>query len=172
MSAAGFDLERFLDAQAPVIAQAQSELRAGAKRTHWMWFVFPQIAGLGHSAMAQRYAIASLDEAKAYAAHPVLGTRLRDCTALVLAVEDKSAHAIFGSPDDLKFHSCMTLFARAAPEEPLFRQALEPWRSCRIRLATSARLSKPPHARANATPGARGPLKKLTRRRQSPSGCR
>ncbi len=125
MAAAGFDLQHFLDAQAPVIAQVQSELRAGAKRTHWMWFVFPQIAGLGHSAMAQRYAIVSLDEAKAYAAHPVLSARLRECTALVLAVEDKSVHAIFGSPDDLKFHSCMTLFARAAPEEPLFSQALE-----------------------------------------------
>jgi len=125
MAATGFDLERFLDAQASVIERVQSELRAGAKRTHWMWFVFPQIAGLGHSAMAERYAIASLDEAKAYAAHPVLGARLRDCTALVLAVEGKAAHAIFGSPDDLKFHSCMTLFARAAPEEPLFAQALE-----------------------------------------------
>jgi len=125
MVATGFDLERFLDAQASVIERVQSELRAGAKRTHWMWFVFPQIAGLGHSAMAERYAIASLDEAKAYAAHPVLGARLRDCTALVLAVEGKAAHAIFGSPDDLKFHSCMTLFARAAPEEPLFAQALE-----------------------------------------------
>jgi len=125
MTAAGFDLERFLDAQAPVIAQVQSELRAGAKRTHWMWFVFPQIAGLGHSAMAQRYAIASLNEAKAYADHPVLGARLRDCTALVLGVEGKTVHAIFGTPDDLKFHSCMTLFARAAPEEPLFRQALK-----------------------------------------------
>ena len=125
MPAAGFDLERFLDAQASVIARVQSALRAGAKRTHWMWFVFPQIAGLGHSAMAERYAIASLDEAKAYAAHPVLGARLRECTALVLAVEGKAAHAIFGSPDDLKFHSCMTLFARAAPEEPLFAQALE-----------------------------------------------
>src|SRR4029077_21032235 len=110
MTAAGFDLKRFLDAQAPVIDRVRSELRAGAKRSHWMWFVFPQIAGLGHSAMAQRYAIASLDEAKAYAAHPVLGARLRECTALVLAVEDKSVHAIFGSPDDLKFHSCMTLF--------------------------------------------------------------
>ena len=125
MTGAGFDLERFLDAQAPVIAQVQSELRAGTKRTHWMWFVFPQIAGLGHSAMAQRYAIASLDEAKAYAAHPVLGARLCDCTALVLATEGKNIHQIFGSPDDLKFHSCMTLFARAAPEETLFRQALE-----------------------------------------------
>jgi len=105
-----------------------------------MWFVFPQIAGLGHSAMAQRYAIASLDEAKAYAAHPVLGARLRDCTALVLAVEDKTAHAIFGSPDDLKFHSCMTLFARAAPEEALFRQALKQFFRGRQDPLTVARL--------------------------------
>jgi len=129
MTGAGFDLERFLDAQAPVIGQVQSELRAGTKRTHWMWFVFPQIAGLGHSAMAQRYAIASLDEAKAYAAHPVLGARLRDCTALVLAVEGKTVHQIFGSPDDLKFHSCMTLFARAAPEgeRSLARRAWASW---------------------------------------------
>jgi uncharacterized protein (DUF1810 family) len=99
-------------------------LRAGAKRSHWMWFVFPQVAGLGHSAMAQRYAIASLDEAKAYAAHPVLGARLRECTALVLAAEGRSVHDIFGSPDDLKFHSCVTLFARAASEEPVFLEAL------------------------------------------------
>ena len=124
MAATGFDLERFLDAQASVIERVQSELRAGAKRTHWMWFVFPQIAGLGHSAMAERYAIASLDEAKAYAAHPVLGARLRDCTALVLAVEGKAAHAIFGSPDDLKFRSCLSLFAEAAPEEIVFNIAL------------------------------------------------
>jgi uncharacterized protein (DUF1810 family) len=124
MSAADFDLMHFLDAQEPVIERVLAELRAGAKRTHWMWFVFPQISGLGHSAMAQRYAIASLDEAIAYATHPVLGARLRDCTTLVLAVEGKQTHDIFGSPDDLKFHSCMTLFAHAAPEEPVFRDVL------------------------------------------------
>ena len=140
MTAAGFDLERFIDAQVPVIARVQSELRAGTKRTHWMWFIFPQITGLGRSAMAQRYAIASLDEAKAYADHPELGTRLRDCTALVLAVEGKSVHAIFGSPDDLKFHSCMTLFAHAAPEEPLFRHALERFFNGRRDPLTLARL--------------------------------
>ena len=120
----GFDLQRFLDAQAPVIGAVRTELRAGAKPSHWMWFVFPQIAGLGHSAMAQRYAIVSLDEARAYAAHPVLGARLRECTAPVLATDDRSIHAIFGTPDDLKFHSWMTLFARAVPDEPLFRAAL------------------------------------------------
>jgi uncharacterized protein (DUF1810 family) len=118
-------LERFLQAQAPVIDTVRAELARGRKASHWMWFVFPQMRGLGHSAMAQRYAIASLEEAEAYAAHPVLGARLRELTALVLGVEGRSAHDIFGTPDDLKFHSAMTLFARAAPEEPVFRDALE-----------------------------------------------
>jgi uncharacterized protein (DUF1810 family) len=112
-----FDLQRFVDAQAPIYEQVVAELRAGRKRTHWMWFVFPQIAGLGHSAMAQRYAIASLAEAKAYLAHPVLGQRLRNCTALVNAVPGRAIGEIFGHPDDLKFHSSMTLFARAAADE-------------------------------------------------------
>jgi uncharacterized protein (DUF1810 family) len=125
MPAAGnFDLHRFLEAQSPAIERVRAELARGRKASHWMWFVFPQISGLGRSAMAQRYAIASLEEARAYAAHPVLGARLRELTALVLAVEDRSAYEIFGPPDDLKFHSAMTLFARAAPDEPLFRQAL------------------------------------------------
>ena len=118
-------LERFLQAQAPVIDTVRAELVRGRKASHWMWFVFPQIHGLGRSAMAQRYAIASPAEAKAYAAHPVLGARLRELTALVLDVEGRSAHEIFGTPDDLKFHSAMTLFARAAPDEPVFRDALE-----------------------------------------------
>ena len=119
-----FDLERFVGAQAPVIASVRAELAQGRKRSHWMWFVFPQIEGLGASAMAQRYALHSLDEAKEYAAHPVLGARLRECTELVLAVRGRTVHDIFGSPDDLKFHSCMTLFAMAVPEEPVFREAL------------------------------------------------
>ena len=119
-----FDLERFVRAQAPVITRVEAELRAGRKQSHWMWFVFPQIAGLGHSAMAARYAIASLAEARAYLVHPILGPRLRTCTELVLAVEGRSIHAIFGSPDDLKFRSCMTLFAAAEPNEPLFAAAL------------------------------------------------
>jgi len=118
-----FDLERFVAAQAPTIDAVRDELRAGAKRSHWMWFVFPQIAGLGSSAMAQRYAIASLDEARAYLAHPVLGARLRECTELVLGVEGRDAHAIFGSPDDLKFRSSMTLFA-AVSSQPEFAAAL------------------------------------------------
>ena len=119
------DLARFVTAQDGVIARALAELKAGHKQSHWMWFVFPQIAGLGHSAMAQRYAIADLDEARAYLAHPVLGPRLKQCTEAVLAIEGKSAHAIFGSPDDLKFRSSMTLFAAAAAEEPHFRAALD-----------------------------------------------
>jgi uncharacterized protein (DUF1810 family) len=119
-----FDLERFVKAQAGVYEQVVSELRAGRKRSHWMWFVFPQLAGLGYSAMAQRYAVSSLGEARAYLEHPVLGARLRECSALVLAVPGKTAHEIFGSPDDLKFHSSMTLFHRAAPAEPVFGECL------------------------------------------------
>jgi len=119
-----FDLQRFVDAQDRVYEAALAELTAGAKRSHWMWFVFPQIAGLGSSAMAQRYAIASLEEAREYLAHPVLGPRLRDCTAAVLAAPHRDAHRVFGSPDDLKFRSSMTLFTEAAPQDPLFRAAL------------------------------------------------
>lgn len=121
-----YDLERLVAAQNPVYSAVTAELRAGRKQSHWMWFMFPQLAGLGSSEMAQRYAIASLDEARAYLAHPVLGQRLRECTALVLEVKDKSADDIFGMPDTLKFRSCMTLFARAAPEdtETVFRKAL------------------------------------------------
>jgi len=119
-----FDLQRFVDAQDLVIDEVCNELRAGRKRSHWMWFVFPQLAGLGHSAMAQRYAIASLAEARAYLAHALLGPRLRDCSALVLAVEGRSVHQIFGAPDDLKFWSSMTLFDAADPSEPVFRDCL------------------------------------------------
>jgi len=119
-----FDLDRFVDAQARIYEAALAELAAGAKRSHWMWFVFPQLAGLGSSSTAQRYAIASLDEAKAYLAHPVLGPRLRECLAAVMAVEGRTAHQVFGSPDDLKFRSSLTLFLEAAPGEALFRAAL------------------------------------------------
>jgi uncharacterized protein (DUF1810 family) len=117
-------LQRFVDAQAPVFDTVCAELRAGRKRSHWMWFIFPQIAGLGHSAMAQRFAIASLDEARAYLRHPVLGPRLRECTRLVAAIEGRAIDAIFGYPDDLKFHSSVTLFAHAAPDEPVFAECL------------------------------------------------
>jgi uncharacterized protein (DUF1810 family) len=119
------ELARFLSAQAAVYHQVLAELRAGRKRSHWMWFVFPQIAGLGRSAMAQRYAIGSLQEARAYLAHPILGARLRECSRLVLDLPHGDVHEIFGSPDDLKFHSSMTLFDRAAPEETLFRECLQ-----------------------------------------------
>ena len=120
-----FALERFVAVQAGVIDRVLGELRAGRKQSHWMWFIFPQIAGLGRSPTAVHYAIASLDEARAYLAHPILGERLRECTRLVLDVKGKSAHDIFGSPDDLKFHSSMTLFAAAASGEQIFSQALE-----------------------------------------------
>jgi uncharacterized protein (DUF1810 family) len=118
------DLQRFVDAQERVMARVREELKAGEKKSHWMWFIFPQIHGLGHSDTARRYAIGSLEEARAFASHPVLGPRLRECTKLVLAVKDKSAQSIFGTPDDLKFRSCMTLFAHAA-SDPLFRQAID-----------------------------------------------
>jgi uncharacterized protein (DUF1810 family) len=117
-------LDRFVGAQAGVIDAVRDELRSGRKRSHWMWFVFPQLAGLGSSSTAQFYGIASLDEARAYLAHPVLGPRLRECCELMLAVPGKSAHEILGSPDDLKFRSCLTLFGVAAPQEQVFRQAL------------------------------------------------
>ena len=125
MAADPHGLERFVLAQAGVIDDVRAELRAGRKASHWMWFVFPQLRGLGSSALAHRYGIASPDEARAYLAHPVLGARLRECCALMLQVPGRSAHDILGSPDDLKFRSCCTLFARAAPGEPLFRQCLE-----------------------------------------------
>lgn len=132
--------EHFLAAQAPVYATALDELRAGRKRSHWMWFIFPQIAGLGHSAMAQRYALTGLEDARAYLAHPVLGPRLRAATDAVLAHRDDTLSAIFGAPDDLKFISSMTLFNRAAPQERLFAQALEAFAWGQEDSATLARL--------------------------------
>ena len=120
-----FDLERFVVAQAPVYERVRAELAAGAKASHWMWFIFPQLRGLGRSAMAEHFGLAGRAEAKAYLAHPLLGARLRDCTRLVLDVNNKTAHEIFGTPDDLKFHSSMTLFAAVAPEEDIFSRALD-----------------------------------------------
>ncbi len=114
MSGEPYDLGRFLEAQQACYPRALAELTAGQKTSHWMWFIFPQLQGLGSSPMARRYALASLAEARAYLAHPVLGARLRECTRAVLAVEGQSAHQIFGSPDDLKLRSCLTLFAAAA----------------------------------------------------------
>jgi uncharacterized protein (DUF1810 family) len=119
------DLQRFIDAQESVIDTVRAELQAGRKRSHWMWFVFPQLKGLGSSSMAQHYGLASLEEARAYVQHPLLGARLKECCALMLQVPDRSAHDILGSPDDLKFHSCVTLFGLAAPHEPVFRQCLQ-----------------------------------------------
>ena len=121
-----FDLDRFVQAQEPVFDTALAELKAGRKQSHWMWFVFPQLRGLGFSSMAQRYGIGSLDEARAYLAHPVLGPRLRLCTRTVLEVEGRSLNAILGSPDDMKFRSSMTLFTLAAgDEDSVFREALD-----------------------------------------------
>ncbi len=136
-----FHLQRFLDAQASTYTQAQSELAAGQKRSHWMWFIFPQIQGLGSSSMAQRYAISGLAEARAYLAHTTLGPRLQQCTALVNATENRSLEQIFGYPDDLKFHSSMTLFAQAAePANTVFTTALTRFFSGKPDAATLSRL--------------------------------
>ena len=123
-----FDLERFANAQTPVFETVLAELRSGRKRSHWMWFIFPQLRGLGQSPMSRFYGIGSIDEARAYLGHPLLGPRLELCTRIVLASECSSLHAMFGSPDDMKFRSCMTLFSSATddPDNP-FRQALERW---------------------------------------------
>jgi len=119
-----YNLHRFLTAQAHTYDIVLAELRSGRKSSHWIWFIFPQIAGLGHSGMAQQFAIGSLDEAKTYLEHPVLGQRLRECTQLVPNVESRSADEIFPYPDNLKFQSCMTLFLTAASDSTLFKDAL------------------------------------------------
>lgn len=119
------DLARFLEAQASCYARVLEELAAGAKTSHWMWFIFPQLRGLGVSPTARHFGLAGLEEARVYLAHPVLGARLRECVRSVLAVEGRSAHQIFGSPDDLKLRSCLTLFAAAAgAADQVFRAAL------------------------------------------------
>ena len=120
-----FDLERFVAAQAHTYERVRRELEAGRKESHWMWFIFPQIMGLGQSAMSIRFAIASLDEAKAYLAHPVLGPRLRTCAKLALDAQGATARAVFGPVDEMKFRSSMTLFARAAPDEAVFQRCLD-----------------------------------------------
>ena len=120
-----FNLQRFVDAQTPVYPQVVSELAAGRKESHWMWFVFPQIAGLGLSPTSVFFAISSLDEAKAYMAHPTLGARLVECAGFVLAAEGRTARQIFGTVDAMKFRSSMTLFARAAPERETFEACLQ-----------------------------------------------
>lgn len=136
-----FDLDRFVRAQAGVIEAARVELAAGAKRSHWMWFIFPQIAGLGRSAMARRFAIASAAEARAYLAHPVLGPRLRDMTNVATRSGVASASHLFGSPDDLKFRSCATLFAEVANDPAPFTDALRRFFAGELDPATLARLA-------------------------------
>lgn len=120
-----FNLERFVTAQQSVYPQVVKELQNGKKTSHWMWFIFPQLQGLGHSSMAQKYAISDLDEATDYLAHPVLGQRLQELGDILLGIDDKSAHAIFGSPDDMKLHSSLTLFSLVPNSPPMFRQLLD-----------------------------------------------
>jgi uncharacterized protein (DUF1810 family) len=135
-----FGLQRFVDAQAQTYAQALAELRAGAKRTHWMWFVFPQVAGLGRSGMAQRFALADAAEARAYVAHPLLGRRLVECARALTALDTDDADAVFGSVDAVKLRSSMTLFAVATPEEPVFREVLDHFFGGELDEATTSRL--------------------------------
>lgn len=124
-SADPFDLERFVSAQQHVYKSVLSELEAGMKMGHWMWFIFPQIRGLGRSPTSIEYAISSREEAKAYLQHPVLGPRLKECARLVVLVEGRSAHEIFDSPDDMKFRSSMTLFSEVSQGEAIFKRALQ-----------------------------------------------
>jgi uncharacterized protein (DUF1810 family) len=135
-----FNLQRFVDAQGATFSQAAAELRGGRKESHWMWFIFPQLEGLGHSEMARKYAISSLDEAQAYLNHPVLGARLCECTGLVNAVNGRSIEEIFGYPDNLKFHSSMTLFARAAADQRVFLDALKKYFGAKVDGRTVERL--------------------------------
>jgi uncharacterized protein (DUF1810 family) len=120
-----YNLQRFVDAQNPVYEQVCAELRDGQKESHWMWFIFPQLRGLGHSHMATKFGISSRQEAEAYLEHSILGRRLIECTRLVNLVEGRSIHQIFGNPDDLKFRSSMTLFATVAPDNQVFQNALQ-----------------------------------------------
>jgi uncharacterized protein (DUF1810 family) len=135
-----YDLQRFVDAQNPVYDKVCSELREGRKKSHWMWFVFPQIEGLGSSPLARKFAISSLAEAAAYLEHPALGPRLAECTRLVYQVEGRTIEQIFGYPDDLKFRSSMTLFAHATPDNRVFVDALQKYFSGEFDPATLARL--------------------------------
>lgn len=138
-----YDLERFVQAQEGLYQQAQAELRTGKKRSHWMWFIFPQIEGLGSSEMAVRYAISSLEEAHAYLAHPILGMRLRECADMVLNLDGKAIGEIFEYPDDLKFHSSMTLFAHAAGQSQqnrVFSRVLDKYFAGKEDAATEERI--------------------------------
>ncbi|CAA9448660.1 MAG: NTP pyrophosphohydrolases including oxidative damage repair enzymes [uncultured Pseudonocardia sp.] len=135
-----YDLQRFLDAQSATYDQALAELRAGAKRTHWMWFVFPQVAGLGRSGMAQRFAISGLEEARAYLSHPTLGRRLVESARALTALDTADPEQVFGPVDAMKLRSSMTLFAHAAPDEPVFREILDHWFQGTEDEATTGRL--------------------------------
>ncbi len=140
-----FDLQRFLNAQEPVFATALDELLSGRKRSHWMWFVFPQLRGLGRSPTAEFYGIASFDEAQAYLAHPTLGSRLEQATRAVLGVQGRTLHEIFGSPDDMKFRSSMTLFALATGQAGSpYHEALVRWCDGRMDDATVRLVGAPP----------------------------
>ena len=134
------DLQRFVDAQSQTYDQALAELRAGRKRTHWVWFVLPQLAGLGRSAMAQRYALRGLDEARAYAEHPVLGRRLVECARALTALDVTDPVEVMGDVDAQKLHSSMTLFALAAPDEPVFREVLDHYFGGALDEGTTSRL--------------------------------
>jgi uncharacterized protein (DUF1810 family) len=139
-----YNLQRFLDAQESTYEQARSELSAGQKRSHWMWFIFPQIRGLGSSSMAEQFAIGDMKEAMAYLEHPVLGSRLRECTGLVNAIPQRSVSEIFGYPDELKFHSSVTLFSEASKgfslENNVFSQAIAKYFEGKLDSATLDRL--------------------------------
>ncbi len=135
-----FDLQRFVDAQSQTYDQALAELRAGHKRTHWMWFVFPQVAGLGRSGMAQRFALSGVEEARAYLAHPILGRRLVESARALTALDTDDADAVFGPVDAMKLRSSMTLFATAAPDEPVFREVLDHFFGGEADEATTSRL--------------------------------
>lgn len=133
-----YNLHRFVVAQQPVYANVLAELRAGLKQSHWMWFIFPQIKGLGRSDLARRFAISSLEEAAAYLRHALLGNRLRECSALVANIEGRTIEDIFGHPDDMKFHSSMTLFSLVTAENEVFRQCLRKYFSGKMDANTLA----------------------------------
>ncbi|OGB20775.1 MAG: calpastatin [Burkholderiales bacterium RIFCSPLOWO2_02_FULL_57_36] len=135
-----YNLQRFVIAQQPVYANVLAELRAGLKQSHWMWFIFPQIRGLGHSPLAQKFAISTLDEAEAYLQHAVLGMRLRECSRLVADINGRTIQQIFGYPDDMKFHSSMTLFSLATQENDVFKQCLNKYFSGEMDAGTLAQL--------------------------------
>ena len=137
-----YNLQRFLDAQRPVFEEVRSELREGRKTSHWMWFIFPQMDGLGRSELARKYAISSRAEAEAYLMHPILGARLRECTRLVNLVEGRSIEQIFGYPDDMKFRSSMTLFSHATSDNQVFKDALQKYFGGESDPLTLERLSK------------------------------